>query len=152
MESVITTVEGQATSGIRRASASLTILSVLWIVPHVVRRMRSRRISSTRFFTTKHAQYTPRATTRCGSARSCANPSSQHRQMLLRKSRTRLTKMTKRTLVGSNSHKTSSTSYLEEILVLTFTNAPDLYTASARFVVAFPLEYSPKVYQSVDRQ
>ena len=36
--------------------------------------------------------------------------------------------------------------------VLTFTNAPDLYTASARFVVAFPLEYSPKVYQSVDRQ
>ena len=37
-------------------------------------------------------------------------------------------------------------------LVLTFTNAPDLYTASARFVVAFPLEYSPKVYQSVDRQ
>ena len=38
------------------------------------------------------------------------------------------------------------------IPVLTFTNAPDLYTASARFVVAFPLEYSPKVYQSVDRQ
>ena len=36
--------------------------------------------------------------------------------------------------------------------LLTFTNAPDLYTASARFVVAFPLEYSPKVYQSVDRQ
>ena len=36
--------------------------------------------------------------------------------------------------------------------MLTFTNAPDLYTASARFVVAFPLEYSPKVYQSVDRQ
>ena len=37
-------------------------------------------------------------------------------------------------------------------ILLTFTNAPDLYTASARFVVAFPLEYSPKVYQSVDRQ
>ena len=36
--------------------------------------------------------------------------------------------------------------------LLTFTNAPDLYPASARFVVAFPLEYSPKVYQSVDRQ
>ena len=36
--------------------------------------------------------------------------------------------------------------------LLTFTNAPDLYTASARFVVAFPLEYSLKVYQSVDRQ
>ena len=35
---------------------------------------------------------------------------------------------------------------------LTFTNAPDLYTASVRFVVAFPLEYSPKIYQSVDRQ
>jgi len=40
----------------------------------------------------------------------------------------------------------------EYCLLLTFTNAPDLYTASARFVVAFPLEYSPKVYQSVDRQ
>ena len=37
-------------------------------------------------------------------------------------------------------------------MLLTFTNAPDLYTASARFMVAFPLEYSPKVYQSVDRQ
>ena len=36
--------------------------------------------------------------------------------------------------------------------LLTFTNTPDLYTASTRFVVAFPLEYSPKVYQSVDRQ
>ena len=36
--------------------------------------------------------------------------------------------------------------------LLTFTNAPDLYTASAWFVVAFPLEYSPKVYQSMDRQ
>ena len=39
-----------------------------------------------------------------------------------------------------------------ECALLTFTNAPDLYTASARFVVYFPLEYSPKVYQSVDRQ
>ena len=29
---------------------------------------------------------------------------------------------------------------------------PNLCTASARIVVAFPLEYSPKVYQSVDRQ
>ena len=42
--------------------------------------------------------------------------------------------------------------YLSVGDMLTFTNAPDLYTASARFVVAFPLEYSPKVYQSVDRQ
>ena len=29
---------------------------------------------------------------------------------------------------------------------------PNLCTASAWIVVAFPLEYSPKVYQSVDRQ
>ena len=115
MGSVTTTVEGQATSGILRASASLTILSGLWIALRVVRRMKSRRISSTRSFTTKGAQSTPRATTRCGSARSCANPSSQHRQMLPRKSRTRMTKMTRKTPMGSNNNKMSSTSYLEEI-------------------------------------
>ena len=34
--------------------------------------------------------------------------------------------------------------------LLMLLNAPDLYTASARFRVAFPLEYSPKVYQSVE--
>ena len=31
--------------------------------------------------------------------------------------------------------------------LLTLLSAPDLYTASSRFRVAFPLEYSPKVYQ-----
>ena len=35
-------------------------------------------------------------------------------------------------------------------ILLTLLSAPDLYTASARFRVAFPLEYSPKVYQSVE--
>ena len=34
--------------------------------------------------------------------------------------------------------------------LLTLLSAADLYTASARFRVAFPLEYSPKVYQSVE--
>ena len=34
--------------------------------------------------------------------------------------------------------------------MLTLLSAPDLYTASARFRVAFPLEYSPKVYQSTE--
>ena len=34
--------------------------------------------------------------------------------------------------------------------LLTLLSAPDLYTASARFHVAFPLEYSPKVYQSTE--
>ena len=34
--------------------------------------------------------------------------------------------------------------------LLTLLNAPDLYTASARFRVAFPSEYSPKVYQSME--
>ena len=34
--------------------------------------------------------------------------------------------------------------------VLTLLSAPDLYTASARFRVDFPLEYSPKVYQSTE--
>ena len=43
-------------------------------------------------------------------------------------------------------------SKLSKSLLLTFTNAPDLYTASAWFVVAFPLEYSHKIYQSVVRQ
>ena len=35
-------------------------------------------------------------------------------------------------------------------VLLTLLSAPDLYTASARFCVAFPLEYSPKVYQSTE--
>jgi len=34
--------------------------------------------------------------------------------------------------------------------LLTLLSAPDLYTASARFRVAFPSEYSPKVYQSTE--
>ena len=34
--------------------------------------------------------------------------------------------------------------------LLTLLNAPDLYTASARFCVAFPSKYSPKVYQSTE--
>ena len=34
--------------------------------------------------------------------------------------------------------------------MLTLLSAPDLYIASARFRVAFPLEYSPKVYQSTE--
>ena len=35
--------------------------------------------------------------------------------------------------------------------LLTLLSAPDLYTASARFRVAFPSEYSPKVYQSTEQ-
>ena len=34
--------------------------------------------------------------------------------------------------------------------LLTLLNAPDLYTASAQFRVAFPSEYFPKVYQSTE--
>ena len=34
--------------------------------------------------------------------------------------------------------------------LLTLLSGPDLYTASARFRVAFPSEYSPKVYQSTE--
>ena len=34
--------------------------------------------------------------------------------------------------------------------LLTLLSAPDLYTASAQFRVAFPSEYSPKVYQSTE--
>ena len=34
--------------------------------------------------------------------------------------------------------------------MLTFLSAPDLYTASARFRVAVPSEYSPKIYQSTE--
>ena len=71
----------------------------------VVRRATNRRTSSTRFFITRDVQSTPRATTRCGSARSCANPSSRHLQMLLRKSKTRMTKTTRKTPTGSNSRK-----------------------------------------------
>ena len=61
MGSVTTTVERPATSGILHASASLMILSGLWIAPRVVRRMKSRRISLTRSFTTKGAQSTPKS-------------------------------------------------------------------------------------------
>ena len=39
---------------------------------------------------------------------------------------------------------------LEPRRLLTLLSAPDLYTASARFRVAFPSEYSPKVYQSTE--
>jgi len=105
-----------ATSGILRASASLTIQSALWIAPRVVRRATSRRISSTRFSTTRDAQSTPRATTRCGSARSCANPSNRHLQTLLRKNKIKMTKTTRKTMMVSNSNKTLSMSYLEETL------------------------------------
>jgi len=109
------TVEGPATSGILHANISLTTLSVLWIAPRVVRRATSRRTSSTRFFTTRDVQSTPRATTQCESARSYANPSSRHMQTLLRKNRTKMTKTTRKTLMVSNSNRTSSTSYSEEI-------------------------------------
>ena len=34
--------------------------------------------------------------------------------------------------------------------LLTLLSPPDLYTASARFRVAFPSEYYPKVYQSTE--
>src|SRR6185312_6069926 len=114
-ESATTTMEGPATSEILHVSVSLTTLSALWIAHRVVRRATNRRTSSTRFFTIKGVQSTPRATTRCGSARSCTNPSSRHLQTLLRKSRTKMTKTTKKTLMVSNSNKMSSTSYLEEI-------------------------------------
>ena len=36
------------------------------------------------------------------------------------------------------------------VSMLTLLSAPDIYTASARFRVAFPSEYSPKVYQSTE--
>ena len=77
---------------------------------------KSRMISSTRSFIIKGDQSTPRATTRCGSARSYANPSSRHLQLLQRKNKTKMMKMTRKTVMVSNSSKTSSTSYLEEIL------------------------------------
>ena len=35
-------------------------------------------------------------------------------------------------------------------ILLTLLSAPDLYTASARFRVTFPSEYSHKVYQSTE--
>ena len=114
--STTTTVEGPATSRILRVSVSLTTLSALWIAHHVVRRVTNRRTSSTRYFTTKDVKSTPRATTRCGSARSCANPSSRHLQLLQRKNKTKTMKTTRKTVMVSNSSKTSSTSYLEEIL------------------------------------
>ena len=116
MGSATTTVVGPTTSGILRVNASLTTLSALLIAPRVVRRATSRRTSSTRSFTTKDVQSTPRATTRCGSARSCANPSSRHLQLLQRKNKTKMMKTTRKTVMVSNSSKTSSTSYLEEIL------------------------------------
>ena len=116
MGSASTTAEAPATSGIPRASASLTIQSALWIALRVVRRAKNHRISSTRFSTPKDVQSIPRATTRCGSARSCANPSSQHLQLLQRKNKTKMIKMTRKTVTVSNSNKTSSMSYLEEIL------------------------------------
>ena len=114
--SATTTVEGPTTSGILRASVSLMTLSVLWIAHRVVRRATSRRTSLTRSFTTKDLQCTPRATTRCGSVRSCANPSSRHLQLLQRKNNTKMMKTIRKTVMVSNSSKTSSTSYLEEIL------------------------------------
>ena len=70
----------------------------------------------TKSSTTKCAQSIPRAATRCGSARSYANLSSRHLQTLLKRSRTRMTKTTRKISTGSNSRKMSSTSYLEEIL------------------------------------
>ena len=115
MGSTTTTVEGPATSGIPHVSASPTTLLALRIAPRVVRRATSHMTSSTRFFTTKGVQSTPRATTRCGSARSYANLFSRHLQMLLRKNRIKMTKMTRKTLMVSNSNKMSSMSYLEEI-------------------------------------
>ena len=108
--------EGPATNGILRASISLMTLSALWIAHRVARRATNRRTSSTRYFTTKDVQSTPRATTRCGSARSCTNPSSRHLQLLQRKNKTKMMKMTRKIVMISNSSKTSSTSYLEEIL------------------------------------
>jgi len=109
-------VEGPATSGILRASVSLTTLSALWIAYRVARRVTSRRISSTRSYTTKDVQSIPRATTRYGSARSCANPSSRHLQLLQRKNKTKMMKTIRKTVTVSNSSKTLLTSYLEEIL------------------------------------
>ena len=109
-------MEGPATSGILRASVSLTTQSALWIAHRVERRATSRRTSSTRSFTARDVQSTPRATTRCGSARSYANPSSRHLQSLLKKNKTKTTRTTRKTMTVSNNSKTSSTSYLEEIL------------------------------------
>ena len=114
--STTTTMEGPAISGILRVSVSLTTLSALWIAHHVVRRETNRRTSSTRYFTTKDVQSTPRATTRCGSTRSYANPSSRYLQPLQRKNKTKMMKTTRTTMMVSNSSKMSSTSYLEEIL------------------------------------
>src|SRR6185437_9702221 len=114
--SATTTMEGPATSGILCISVSLTTLSALWITHRVVRKSTNRRTSSTRYFTTKDVQSTPRATTQCGSVRSCANPSSRHLQLLQRKNKTKMMKMTRKTVTVSNSSKTSSTSYSEEIL------------------------------------
>ena len=111
-----TTVEGLATSRILRAIVILTTLSALWIAHQVARRATSRKISSTRSYTTKDVQSIPRATTQCGSARSCANPSSRHLQLLQRKNKTKMMKTTRKTVIVSNSSKTSSTTYLEEIL------------------------------------
>src|SRR6185437_9490861 len=111
--SATTTVEGPATSGVLRVSVSLTTLSALWIAHRAVRRATNRRTSSTRYFTTKDVQSTPRATTLCGSARSCANPSSRHLQLLQKKKKTKMMKMTRKTVMVSNSSKTSLTSYLE---------------------------------------
>ena len=110
------TVEGLATSGIPHVSVSLTTLLALWIAHRVVRRATSRRTSSTRSFITRGVQYTPRATTQCGSAQFCANPSSRHLQTPLRKNKAKMTKMTRKTTMVSNNNKTLSTSYLEEIL------------------------------------
>ena len=109
------TVEGPATSGIPHVSVSLMTLSALWIAHRVVKRATNCRTSSTRYFTTKDVQSTPRATTRCGSARSCANPSSRHLQLLQRKNKTKMMKTTRKAVMVSNSSKTSSTSYLEGI-------------------------------------
>src|SRR6185437_16144841 len=95
--SATTTVEGPATSGILHVSVSLTTLSALWIAHRVVR-ATNHRTSSTRYFTIKDVQSTPRATTRCGSARSCANPSSRHLQLLQRKNKTKMMKTTKKTV------------------------------------------------------
>ena len=109
------TVEGPATSGIPHVSVSLTTLSALWIAHRMVRRATSRMTSSRRSFTTNDVQSNPRTTTRCGNARFCANPSSRHLQSLLRKNRTKIMKTTRKTWMVSNSKKTLTTSYLEEI-------------------------------------
>ena len=116
MGSTTMTVEGLATSGILRVSVSLMTLSEPWIAHGVVRWATNHRTSSTRYFTTKDVQSTPRATTQCGSARSCANPSSRHLQLLQRKNKTKMMKTTRKTMMVSNNSKMLSMSYLEEIL------------------------------------